>query len=52
LLGGFKHRDRHLHIRELLIELAAEVAINRGRKAGDGAALRVREPLAASRAAQ
>ena len=27
--------DRHPHLRELLLELAREMAINRGRKAGD-----------------
>jgi hypothetical protein len=42
---------KHPHLRELLIELAAEVALNRGRAAGDSVALRVRAPLAAPRAA-
>ena len=32
-------------LRELLIELAAEVALNRERAAGDGVALRVRAPI-------
>ena len=42
---------KHPGLRELLIELAAEVALNRGRAAGDSVALRVRTPLAAQRAA-
>jgi hypothetical protein len=43
--------DRHPHLWELLIDLAAEVALNRGRKAGDSIALRVRAPLPGPRAA-
>jgi hypothetical protein len=36
---------KHPHLRELLLELAAELALNRGRAAGDGVALRVRPPI-------
>jgi hypothetical protein len=36
---------KHPHLRELLIELAAEVALNRKRAAGDSVALRVRAPI-------
>jgi hypothetical protein len=31
---------RHPHLRELLVELATEVALNRGRLAGDSVTLR------------
>ena len=37
--------DADAYLRELLIELTAEVALNRGRAAGDGVALRVRAPI-------
>ena len=55
--SGFSvRRSRRLRqaspLRELLIELAAEVALNRGREAGDSIALRVRAPLAAPRVAR
>ena len=48
--SGFSvRRSRRLRqaspLRELLIELAAEVALNRERAAGDGVALRVRAPI-------
>jgi hypothetical protein len=42
--------DRHPHVRELLIELAVEVSLNREREAGDSAALPVRAPLVFPRA--
>jgi hypothetical protein len=37
--------SNHPHLREMLIELAAEVALNRGREAGDSATFRVRGPV-------
>jgi len=37
--------DNHPHVRDLLIELAQEVHMNRTRAKGDGVCLRVREPL-------
>jgi len=40
----------HPHLRELLFELAAELAVNRERAPRDSIALRVREPLAKSTA--
>ena len=43
--------DKHPHLRELLIELAAELALNRDRAAGDSVALRAREPLTFPRTA-
>ena len=45
LCGGADACGKHPHLRELLIELAAEVALNRERAAGDGVALRVRAPI-------
>jgi len=41
----FKVYDDHPHLRDLFVELASEVALNRERKAGDSVCLRVREPL-------
>jgi hypothetical protein len=35
----------HAHVRELLIELAGEIAINRERAASDSTALRERTPI-------
>ena len=43
---------KHPHLRELLIELAAEVALNRKRAAGDSVALRVRAPISGRAGAQ
>jgi hypothetical protein len=40
-----KAYNSHPHIRNLFIELATEVAINRGRTLDSAVALRVREPL-------
>ena len=40
--------SKHPHLRDLFAELAAELALNRGRESGDGRTLRVREPLAKS----
>jgi len=40
----------HPHLRNMLVELATEVALNRGRKAGHSATFRVREPIVEPRA--
>jgi len=40
---------RHPHLRDLLLELAQELALNRGRPAGDSVALRERPPLGPTR---
>ena len=37
--------DNHPHVRDLLVELAQEVHMNRARAKGAGVCLRVREPL-------
>jgi len=42
--------NNHPHLRDLFVELATEVTINRGREAGDSVTLRVREPLPKSTA--
>jgi hypothetical protein len=40
----------HPHLREMLTELASEVALNRGCKAGASMTFRVREPVVETRA--
>ena len=40
----------HPHLREMLVELATEVALNRDRAAGNSATFRVREPVVESKA--
>jgi hypothetical protein len=37
--------ERHPHVRDLFVELIAEIAVNRERAKGRGVTLRAREPL-------
>jgi len=40
--------NNHAHLRDLFVELAQEVCMNRAREKGDSVCLRVREPLVRS----
>ena len=40
----------HPHLREMFVELATEIALNRDRAAGNSATFRVREPVVESKA--
>jgi hypothetical protein len=48
---GLSVCSSHPHLREMLIELATEIPLNRERAAGDSATFRAREPVSGSTAA-